>query len=170
METTIIHVTHSLEEAFFLGDKIALLDNGKIVQTGKPKEVFRKPNSKFAADFMGVDNIFKGKSTIINGASHIDVGGVIIVSTIPESGPLFASIRPEEIFVSKQPIASSARNSFHGTVENIIDKGTVLNLLINIGISFVVVITRQSFDSMKIKINDSVYITFKAAAVHIFSI
>ncbi|RZB34693.1 MAG: molybdate/tungstate transport system ATP-binding protein [Desulfobacteraceae bacterium Eth-SRB1] len=168
MKTTIIHVTHSLEEAFFLGDQIALLDKGKIVQVGEPKEVFRKPNSKFTADFMGVDNIFKGKSTIINGASHIDAGGITIVSTTPAYGNLFASIRPEEIFVSKQPIVSSARNSFHGNVENIIDKGVILNLLIDVGIPFIVVITRQSLDSMKLKISDSVYITFKAAAVHVF--
>jgi molybdate transport system ATP-binding protein/molybdate/tungstate transport system ATP-binding protein len=59
---TTIHVTHSFEEAFFLGDRMAVMDKGEIIQLGKPNEVFRKPNSKFVADFLGVRNLFEGES------------------------------------------------------------------------------------------------------------
>ena len=70
---TIVHVTHSFEEVFSLGDSIAVMNEGKIIQIGKPDEVFKKPKSEFVANFVGVENLFKGNSTINNGISDISI-------------------------------------------------------------------------------------------------
>jgi tungstate/molybdate transport system ATP-binding protein len=169
IKTTMIHVTHSFEEAFLLGSRMAVMNKGEIVQEGRPNEVFRKPNSEFVAGFLGVDNLFQGESAIKNGIAYVDVGGVNIASTTLKSGDVYASIRPEDILVSTKQIVSSARNSLQGRIEGIVDKGTVVRILVSVGDTpFVVIVTKQSFDDMELRKNMSVYITFKASIVHIF--
>lgn len=58
---TIIHVTHDYEEALSLGNKIAVIHNGAILQKGTPEEVFRYPASEFVASFTGVKNFFRAE-------------------------------------------------------------------------------------------------------------
>ena len=170
--TTIIHVTHSFEEAFLLGSRMAIMNKGEIVQVGTPNEVFRKPNSEFVAEFLGVGNLFQGESRIDadSGIASIDVGGINIVSATLKSGSVHVSIRPEDILVSTKQIVSSARNSFKGKIAGIVDAGTILKIAVDVGIDtpFVVAITKRSFDELNLKMGREVYITFKASAVHLF--
>ncbi len=86
MNTAIIHVTHSFEEAFLLGSRMAVMDKGEIVQVGTPNEVFRKPESEFAAEFLGVGNLFQGESRVDNDIASIDVDGINIVSATLKPG------------------------------------------------------------------------------------
>jgi molybdate transport system ATP-binding protein/molybdate/tungstate transport system ATP-binding protein len=169
-QTTIIHVTHSFDEAFLLGHQLAIMNNGEIIQVGEPREVFRKPESKFVAEFLGVSNIFEGMSVVNNGAPYIQVNGTKIASATNTPGNVYVSIRPEDILVSLKPIESSARNSFQGKIESIADEGTVTRITVNVGIPFIVAITRRSFDDMGLKNGMTVYLTFKAAAVHVFNL
>ena len=85
-----------------------------------------------------------------------------------KSGNVYVSVRPEEIFVSLKPIESSARNSFYGEIENIVDEGNIIRITVNAGIPFVVSITKRSFDDMGLQIGTKVYLTFKATCVHVF--
>jgi len=168
--TTIIHVTHSFEEAFLLGSRMAVMDKGEIVQVGTPNEVFRKPESEFAAEFLGVGNLFQGESRVDSGIACIDVDGINIVSATLKPGSVHVSIRPEDILVSTKQIVSSARNSFKGKIASIVDAGTILRIAVDVDIDnpFIVAITKQSFDEMNLKTGGEVYITFKASAVHVF--
>ena len=164
---TIIHVTHSFEEVFSLGDSIAVMNEGKIIQTGSPDEVFKKPKSEFVANFVGVENLFKGKSTINNGISDININGINVVSTTCKSGDWIVSVRPEDILVSKKSIESSARNSFNGKITDIVVKGAIIEIVVDCGIPFSAIITRRSFDDMELKKGMSAYLTFKASDVHL---
>lgn len=56
---TIIHVTHSYSEALALGTKVAIIDNGKLLQTGTPQHIFHKPSNQFVAYFVGNRNFFE---------------------------------------------------------------------------------------------------------------
>lgn len=58
-----IYVTHDQEEAFFLADKVALLNQGIIIQYGEPDKVYRNPESLWAANFFGLNNILDGEDT-----------------------------------------------------------------------------------------------------------
>jgi molybdate/tungstate transport system ATP-binding protein len=167
-QTTILHVTHSFDEAFLLGSQMAVMNQGEIVQVGEPSQVFRKPNSKFVADFLGVSNLFQGEAVIEGDGSFVKVNGTCIVSSVVKPGRVYVSIRPEDILVSLKPIESSARNSFEGVIENIMDVGTVIRITVNVGVPFIVTITRRSFDDMRLEIGSRVYLTFKATAVHVF--
>ncbi|MFW6115199.1 MAG: tungstate ABC transporter ATP-binding protein WtpC [Thermodesulfobacteriota bacterium] len=166
--TTMIHVTHSFDEAFLLGSRMAIMNHGEIVQVGEPVEVFRKPNSKFAAEFLGVTNIFRGESRIHNRIAYIDINGLRVTSTDNREGQVYLSIRPEDILVSLSPLESSARNSFHGKVEDISDAGIIVRITVDIGVPLVAAITRNSFLDMGLKQGMEVFLTFKAVDVHVF--
>jgi putative spermidine/putrescine transport system ATP-binding protein len=58
---TVVHVTHNQVEGFSLGDRMAIIKSGEIVQVGKTREVFSKPQSRFVAGFLGYENIFSAK-------------------------------------------------------------------------------------------------------------
>ncbi len=168
-KTTIIHITHNFEEVFSLADRVAVMNKGRIIQVGAPDEVFRRPNSEFIANFVGVENLFQGMCMNDGTRSYIDVNGMQIVSTLcPVGEEVYASVRPEEILISREPLNASARNSFKGAIENIVDNGTVVRMSVNVGIPFVVVLTRQGFHEMDLHEGDSVCITFKASSVHVF--
>jgi molybdopterin-binding protein len=166
--TTMIHVTHSFDEAFLLGSQMAIMNKGEIVQVGEPSEVFRKPNCKFAAEFLGVSNVFRGKSIIDQGIASISVNGIDLASATIRDGEVYASVRPEDILISLMPIESSARNSFQGKIKDISDTGTIVRITIDAGIPFIAAITRRSFQDMGLRLGMDVYLTFKAADVHVF--
>ena len=163
---TIIHVTHNFEEVFSLGDSVAVMNEGKIIQVGNPDDVFRRPNCEFIANFVGVENLFKGRSTVNNGTSDITINGIKIVSTACNSGDSVVSIRPEDILVSGNKIESSARNSFSGKITDVIDKGAIIKIVADCGIPISAIITRRSFDDMGLSRGMSAYFTFKASDVH----
>ncbi len=85
------------------------------------------------------------------------------------AGKAAAVIRPEDILVSTRPIASSARNSFRGTVRTLADLGTVIALSVDCsGILFTVFLTRVSCAQMGLAAGSDVTLTFKATSVRLF--
>jgi putative spermidine/putrescine transport system ATP-binding protein len=68
---TAVYVTHDREEALTLSDRIAVIDAGRIVQTGAPEEIFHRPSSAFVAGFMGADNAL---DVVMNGDGAITTG------------------------------------------------------------------------------------------------
>jgi iron(III) transport system ATP-binding protein len=58
--STAIFVTHDQEEALFLGDRLAVMDQGRLVQVGTPEEIFHSPSTRFVADFMGSTDFLPG--------------------------------------------------------------------------------------------------------------
>ena len=71
---TAIYVTHDQKEALSVGDRIAVMEAGHIRQTGAPAEVYRRPSSRFVAEFMGETNILEGT------VAGVD-GGIVRVDT-----------------------------------------------------------------------------------------
>jgi molybdopterin-binding protein len=168
--TTTLHVTHDFQEAVALGDRIAVVQEGRIVQVGRPEDIFRRPASEFVARFVGVRNIFFGTvqhrgedDTRVFKSSTLELS----VAT-PLIGPAHASIRPEDIIVSREPLRSSAQNAFQGRVVDVADRGTLLYVTVDVPPDFTSVITRHSFERMALREGLSVHIAFKASAVHVF--
>jgi molybdopterin-binding protein len=168
--TTTLHVTHDFEEAVALGDRIAVVHKGRIVQVGKPEDIFRRPADEFVARFVGVRNIFAG--TVVpsdaDGYKTFKQGDLEIAVATERSNAAHASIRPEDIILSREPIRSSARNCFRGRIADIADRGTLIYVTVNVPPDFTCVITRRSLEEMALQEGKEVYIAFKASAVHIF--
>ena len=169
LKLTTIHVTHAFEEAIALGDRIAVLGGGRIVQIGTPEQIFRHPNSEFVARFVMTRNIFEGEvSDNSEGQSVFSVEGVKLVVITPRRGRLHASIRPEDILISRDPLHSSPFNSFQGTITRIADRGPVAYLTVNVPPEFTCLILHRSLEEIGLEEKQQVFITLKASAVNIF--
>jgi len=94
--------------------------------------------------------------------------GVEIVAVTELEGPVHASIRPEEVVLSREPLLSSARNGFRGRIVGISDRGTVVYVTVRIPPDFICMITRRSLEEMNLREGMWVHIAFKASAVHVF--
>ncbi len=79
---TFVYITHSLEEAMVMSDRIAIMRAGRIVQLGAPQEIYHRPTSRFVAEFMGEVNVLPiGPDGAIDtlGATAPEPGGYLIV-------------------------------------------------------------------------------------------
>ena len=104
---TMIFVTHDQAEALGLADRVVLMREGEIEQMGSPPEIYGQPNSLFAADFMGFENIFKiEKNQIVSSAGMLPLAFKTTARHL--------AWRPGEIFLSAR---KSARTPFPATVE-----------------------------------------------------
>jgi len=165
----VIHVTHDFEEAIALGHRVAVLNDGCIAQIGTPEEFLRRPSSEFVARFALTRNILSGRVMgIEDGCTLIDIGGTQLRAAMEAKGEVRLSLRPEDIFISKEPLQSTARNCFLGVVSDIADRGSVIYITVTLPPDFVCIITRQAFDELKLKKGVEVWITFKASAIHVF--
>jgi len=164
-----LHVTHDFEEAIALGDRIAVLNEGQVVQVGSPEEIFRKPASEFVARFVGTRNIFQGKVLSgEDGHQALSLDGIRIAVVTDLTGRAHGSIRPEDIIISREPLRSSARNSFRGRIVDIAARGTLTYVTARVPPNFTCAITRRSLEEMELREGLEIYIAFKASAVHIF--
>jgi molybdopterin-binding protein len=168
-QTTIIMATHDLAQGQRLSDEIAIL-NQHIFQIDLPEVVFRKPSSKFVADFVGVKNVIKGLAERTSeDLTTIKNGAITIFSSDPMLGEVNVSIRPEDITLSLDKVQTSALNELKGNVTEIVDNGTLINIKINVsGELFTVYMTRKSFLDMNLTIGSELWLHFKASAVHVF--
>jgi len=169
LNITTIHVTHDFEEAIALGHRIAVIGDGHLKQVGTPEQIFRQPNSEFVARFAMTRNIFRGEAMHkANGDTVFSTQSTEFVSATDTEGTCHASIRPEDILISLEPIRSSARNCFPGTITGINDKGATLYITVNLPPDISCLVTHHSFEEMGLEEGKRVYVTFKASAVHLF--
>lgn len=103
---TVIYVTHDQEEAMVMSDRVCLMNEGRIEQMGSPSELYFRPNSIFAADFLGESNLFAGKvvsqaaeGVTIERADGVAVSG-IYDDQVSNGETVHYMIRPENIRVS----------------------------------------------------------------------
>jgi spermidine/putrescine transport system ATP-binding protein len=100
---TFVLVTHSQEEAVTMSDRIVLMRQGRIEQEGSPVELFERPRSRFAAAFMGVENIISGQIAEVSGEQAVlehegvRLSGVAAGPGLKVGDPGFAALRAEHV-------------------------------------------------------------------------
>ena len=164
---TILHVTHDYEEAISLGNSIAVIHEGEIIQQGTPEDVFHHPKSGFVARFTGMKNFFPGRFSGGANAGFAISGTGLIVRTNTEinNGDGFILIRGEDILISKEAVETSAANNFEGVIDEIVPHINGVELTIHAGAEFHALITKESLNKLDLNPGQSCWIHFKATAV-----
>jgi ABC-type Fe3+/spermidine/putrescine transport system ATPase subunit len=174
---TSLFVTHDQEEALTLSDVIAVMNQGRVEQFGTPGEIFRKPTTRFVADFMGVTNFFAGRTVATNGAGvQVEAAGMSFhVPTGVALGigrDISVAIRPTGIkLFASQPADSGAaagsvrQATYHGSVSSYtvaLDSGPTL-------------IVRESNDhladteTVRFPVGARVWARWRRESVHLFT-
>ena len=182
---TVLQVTHDFHEAGLLGDVGVVLDRGRVLQAGRPEELFRRPASPLVADFIGAENVLAGRAQPIRDAGPdwapspdaedmehavaFTTGSITIYAlghVIP--GTAHAVIRADEIALSRSAASSSVRNQFKGNVIEIAPAGALTRVTVDVnGIPLVAAVTTRSAQELELAIGVEVFAAFKATAVHL---
>jgi molybdate transport system ATP-binding protein len=154
-------VTHDPVDAYALADRIAILDHGRIAQTGTIAEVTAHPRSRYVAELVGT-NLVRG--IVTDGVLVTDTGARIVVAA--ESGPAFAVVRPQAITLSLgvDP-TSSARNVWSGIVGDIDRLGDRARVVVDGPLPVVAEITAASLDALGLRPGDEVHAALKATDI-----
>lgn len=137
--TTFIYITHDQSEALVMSDNVAVMNNGRFEQVGRPEDLYHAPQTAFVAGFVGDSNRWTGKVTALNGGQakvETDQGLTMICTpgpgdalTVGQSVTIF--VRPE--FVTAQKAATTtdgAENGLSGHVDSLLFNGANSRVLV----------------------------------------
>jgi putative spermidine/putrescine transport system ATP-binding protein/spermidine/putrescine transport system ATP-binding protein len=125
---TTIFVTHDQEEALALSDRVAILDRGRIVQMGRPSEVYERPTTRFAAQFLGDSNFLAGK--VAEGGIKLNDGTVVRAKgPLPPIGSdATIAVRPEKMTAGEP--TGAGQNVVRATIATVIYAGPALTYVL----------------------------------------
>jgi molybdate transport system ATP-binding protein len=164
-------VTHDWEEALALGDRMAVLSGGRVLQVGRPQEVFSRPLDAEVARVVGVETVVQGRiMEVSEGLATVEVAGTKLMAVAgEEAGPeVFVCIRAEEVMLeSVKAGVASARNRLAGEVSAVSSLGALARVEIDCGFPLSAVVTRSAVEDLHLAPGAQVVAAIKAGAVHL---
>jgi molybdate transport system ATP-binding protein len=173
----ILVVTHSQEEAFALGQEVIVLDEGKIVAQGLPKDVMHAPSLEMVAQLSGFENIFdvtvvaindqRGTMTCRIGPESLDIETPLVRA---EGGShLRLGIRAGDILLATEnPRGLSARNILPGTIHRLDRQDGIVSALVKCsGAEFAVHLTLAAQDALSLTAGKNVWVVVKTHSCHL---
>jgi molybdate transport system ATP-binding protein len=174
----ILYVTHSREEVFALGDRVLVLDQGRILAQGTPHQVMSAPRQETIAQLAGFENIFG--ATVV--AAHEDRGtmtcrltnGMVELETplvrVEDGALLRIGIRAGDILLATQrPQGLSARNLLKGTVKSVVRRDVVIVARVEVGVEMEVHLTLAARDDLQLGPGRDVWLVVKTHSCHLMS-
>ena len=176
---TFIFVTHDQSEALSVSDRIAVMNQGKVLQIGSPYEIYEQPATAFVAKFIGETNLFD--ATVVACEPHTD--GFMVTLDTPALGtlvkitdydkteagqPVCFTVRPEKIRISLEKPSSLTKelNVFRGEVEEPVYSGFQSKFFVKLECGTVVQVFKQHQnyleDGPEIEWKDTVYVSWAA--------
>ena len=114
--STAIFVTHDQEEALFVGDRVAVLNGGRLEQLGTPEAVYHQPRTHFVAEFMGHSSFLPAR--VVPEGLDTELGLLRQASDLPLGGQVELLLRPDDLLLQPAPPADAGawvqRRSFQG--------------------------------------------------------
>lgn len=176
LELAFVFVTHDQEEALSLSDRIALLHEGRLDQIGPPDQIYNFPASRFAAEFMGIPNIFPLCHTKPEpGGTHcrLDTGETFFVTALGNSTQArFLAVRPESIRVSRTSLpADNGNNVIRGRVRQAryLGSSVLLNVEVNSVIWTASEVMNGTASMGSVSLDDEVYLSWEPTSGVLFS-
>lgn len=170
---TTVFITHDLDEALLLGQRVAVMLDGHIRQVGDPQAVFSAPADEGVAAFVGVETVIPGKVlSSQDGQVTVEAYGLHLeaVSDLPPRREVLFCLRPEDVTLfpaGAAPITSSARNRLSGRIVRMAPQGPLVRVEVDCGFPLMAIITRASAREMELAEGLPVAAAFKATAVHL---
>ena len=133
---TFLYVTHDQEEALTMSDRLAVMNAGRIVQIGAPRDMYEEPGDTYVADFLGVSNLME-VDVVERGPGQrylLKVGEAALVAEhgeIEGLGPAHAVIRPERVRI--EPYGSPGDNRVPAMVERLVFLGAATQVMLRLG-------------------------------------
>ncbi len=148
-------VTHDLLDAVALGDRMVVIEDGHIVQTGTPTEVTAQPRSGYVADLVGVN--------LLRGTGHGTVleldGGGQLNCTEPATGPVLAIITPAAVSVSRQRPEGQPQNTWPGQISAVDLMGDRVRVRIDGTPSITAEVAPAAVDELKLDDGGELWVT-----------
>ena len=165
---TTVFVTHDQEEALTLSDRIAILDAGRIVQSGPPRAVYERPRTVFAADFLGDANFFTGRArgggrVLASWGRELVTGETVEGAQALEGtrGEVTLAVRPEKLRIARvgEPEPGGA-NRLAGTVASVLYAGSTVTYRVACG-EVEVTVLEQSREATPIEQGEPVLVSWR---------
>ncbi|GAA5481836.1 ABC transporter ATP-binding protein [Haloferula sargassicola] len=164
-------VTHDRDEAQALGDDIAVMSGGRLVQQGPVSEVFARPGSAEVADILLVETMVPGVvESVADGIARVRCGEVMLKALAPETGmrEVMVGIRAEDVSLSAPDDSpASPRNRLAGLVRELCGQGVMVRVEVECGFRLVALLTREACAEMALKEGSRVVASVKAPRVHL---
>jgi spermidine/putrescine transport system ATP-binding protein len=166
--TTFVFVTHDQEEALEISDRIAVMDHGRVVQCGRPKDVYEAPDTEFVADFLGLTNLLE---VTCLGAENVRLGEFTVAATAvgdPRTGPGRIVIRPERVRL--EAAGHTGANRVPAIVDRLVYVGATSHVLVRLahGPAVQVMLVNDS-DHDHLKPGEAVTLFLPPAAVRLLA-
>lgn len=170
---TTVFITHDMDEALFLGRRVAVLLGGKLRQIGAPQQVFSAPADLEVAAFVGMETVLAGQ-VIARRAGRIWVqlegNQIEVEGDIAVGQAVWVGLRPEDITLlpaeSNLPQAGPG-NRFAGRIVRMIPQGPLIRVAVDCGFPLSALVTRTAAQEIGLAQGSAVIATFKANTAHI---
>jgi len=136
---TLVYVTHDQVEALAMSTKIAVMQDGRVAQVGRPREVYERPASRFVAGFIGSCNFLEGTISAVD-ANHLyrvdtDIGALHATSDVSYQvgSRVVVSVRPEHVKIEKDESVADRIGLFNGVVETRAFLGESVDHVVRVG-------------------------------------
>ncbi len=167
---TFVFVTHDQEEAFAMSDRVVVMDNGNIVQQGRPQDIYEDPINLYVARFVGEINILVGDIVAINENRSYDVRVYSTVFTIPSKREFVLGdkvnilVRPEDLRIYHEYEERPEGPVLQATIEDSVYKGATVDIHVRLLHDDVPLMGAEFFDEDGLDINyvtgERVYVTW----------
>jgi len=170
---TTVLVTHDRAEALALGDRVAVMMGGKILQLDEAARLFRAPVSEEVARFVGVETILDCQVLSAQGGlAVLDAGGqkIEVAAEVALGERVRICLRPEDVTLMSSEaahLASSSRNHLAGTITRLVPVGPYARAVVDCGVSLVALVTHRSVEELGLREGAGVVAAFKATAPHV---
>ncbi|HEU5141208.1 MAG TPA: ABC transporter ATP-binding protein [Bacillales bacterium] len=161
-----IIVTHDYEDAISLGDRILVMDRGRVIQEGTAKELLNSPRSPFVADFSGT-NFFPGEALEGNRLKVGEKGEILQSVTKAEHDRLSVMIYPWDIELAKDRPVNSKMNVLKGEAVNILSYGNRARIEMEGSLPLTAEIPAETLERLGLKEQETVYAMIDPVAVQV---
>ena len=175
----ILYVTHSREEVFALGERVLILENGRMIAEGSPHGVMTAPRQETVAQLAGFENIFdvtvvsmheeRGTMKCRVGNSPVELETPLVRATV--GAKLRVGIRAGDILLANVPPKGlSARNIVAGRLVSLVQRDVIVVARVNCGLEVEVHLTLAARDALQLALGGKVWLVVKTHSCHLLAV